>query len=274
MITAPLPPFAGLTLDVPRIMGIVNVTPDSFSDGGETFHAADAVARARAMIAAGADIVDIGGESTRPGATAVAIEDEVARVAPVIDALADLGVPVSIDTRHVEVMRAAMAMGARIINDVSALTGPGALEFAAESAASVVLMHMRGTPDAMNVAPRYDNVVGEVFDYLADRVATCESVGIPKSRIAVDPGFGFGKSPDHNKVLLNGLERFRDLGCAVLVGLSRKLGPSGDPQKRLARSVAAALDAVRGGANIVRVHDVAETRAALEELAQESEMKC
>jgi dihydropteroate synthase len=254
-------------------MGIVNATLDSFSDGGETFRAADAIARGRAMIAAGADILDVGGESTRPGAAPVESAEEIARVVPVIQALADDGALISIDTRHAEVMEAAIAAGARIVNDVSALTGPGALDAAARGGVSVVLMHMKGLPETMNDAPRYGDVVSEVFDFLATRVAACEAAGVPRRRMAVDPGFGFGKSPSHNRELLENLARFRDLGCALMVGLSRKFGPGNDPGLRLARSLEAAVTAVRRGAHIVRVHDVADTRAAFAKLAQETETK-
>jgi dihydropteroate synthase len=256
-----------LDLARPLVMGVVNVTPDSFSDGGLFADADAAVARARELIAQGADIVDVGGESTRPGAAAVPLEEERRRVLPVIEALAGCGVPVSVDTRKPEIMREALAAGASMVNDVEALAAPGALEVVAESGAGVCLMHKKGDPRTMQLDPRYADVVLEVKEYLAARVAACERAGIARSRIAVDPGFGFGKTFEHNLALLRALGEFRGLGAALAVGLSRKsmLGriTGREVGERLAASLAAALAAVARGADIVRVHDVAATRDAL-----------
>ena len=256
-----------LSLGVPRVMGIVNVTPDSFSDGGRFDSAAAAIDFAQSLRTQGADILDIGGESTRPGAAPVPEEVELARVLPVVTALARDGALVSIDTMKPGVMRAALDAGAVMVNDVRALRAPGAMEGVAGSAAAVCLMHMQGEPQSMQVAPRYDDVVGEVRTFLAARAAACEAAGIGRERIAVDPGFGFGKTVAHNLALLHGLDAIAALGYPVVAGLSRKrtLGvltgrPDGD---RLAGSVAAALAAVARGAAIVRVHDVAATVDAL-----------
>jgi dihydropteroate synthase len=256
-----------LALDRPLIMGIVNVTPDSFSDGGQFLDPAKAVERGRQLVDEGADILDIGGESSRPGAAPVSLEGELQRVMPVVEALAGLNVPLSIDTVKPEVMRRSLEAGAAIINDISALEAPGALETVAASGAAVVLMHMRGTPGTMQQEPRYANVVGEVHDYLAGRVTATERAGIARTRIVVDPGFGFGKLLEHNLALLRGLERFADLGCPLLVGLSRKSMLKGfssrEMDRRMPASVAAALIAVQRGAHIVRAHDVAATKDAL-----------
>ena len=269
----PRAPFAGAAVSgpdaTPLVMGIVNVTPDSFSDGGDYADAHAAIAHGRAQFAAGADIVDIGGESTRPGADPVSIEEELARVLPVVAALAGDGVPVSIDTRHAPVMAEAIAAGARIVNDVSALThDPDALDVVAASGASVILMHMRGSPETMQKAPRYDDVVLDVYDALAGRVAACEAAGIERSRICVDPGIGFGKTPAHNMALISGLAIFHGLGCAVAIGVSRKsfidaITGTTRPKDRLAGSLAAMLTALGQGAQVVRVHDVAETVQAV-----------
>lgn len=261
--------FAGLSLARPLIMGVVNVTPDSFSDGGETMDADAAVARGRALLAAGADIVDVGGESTRPGALPLDPRDESARVVPVIRALAAAGAVVSVDTRNARTMAAALDAGAGIVNDVTALTGdPDALALVARRGAFVVLMHMRGDPRTMQDAPRYDDVVGDVADYLAGRVEACVRAGIPRAKIAIDPGIGFGKTVEHNVALIAGLDRLAALGCAVLLGVSRKsfigrLSRGEDAKNRLSGSLAAMLAGVARGADIVRVHDVAETRQAL-----------
>lgn len=260
--------FAGLSLAMPRIMGVINVTPDSFSDGGETFHADDAVRRGRQMLAEGADILDVGGESTRPGAPPVDAATEIARVMPVVEELARSGALISIDTRHAPVMRAAIAAGARIVNDVTALTGdPNSLAVVAASDASVVLMHMQGEPGTMQDAPRYDDAAREIFDYLKERVAVCEQAGIACTRIAVDPGIGFGKTVDHNLDILGRLDLYRGLGCPLLIGLSRKsfiaaLSRGEPPKGRLAGSLAAALAALDQGVRLFRVHDVAETAQA------------
>jgi len=256
-----------LPLSRPLIMGVVNVTPDSFSDGGLYADTGRAVALAHELIAEGADLLDIGGESTRPGAPAVALDEERERVLPVIAALRDCGVPLSVDTRKPALMREAVAAGAAIINDIDALCGDGALEASAQSGAAVCLMHKQGDPLTMQHAPRYGDVVAEVRMFLTDRVAAAEAAGIPADRIVIDPGFGFGKTLEHNLALLRGLRHIADIGVPVLVGISRKsmLGSlTGRPvNERLHASVAAALIAVQNGAAIVRVHDVAATRDAL-----------
>jgi dihydropteroate synthase len=255
-LTVPRPPFAGIGLDRPRIMSIVNVTPDSFHvhhPEPET-----ALALARIHIAAGADIVDVGGESTRPGAAPVAEETELMRVLPVLRGLADAGAPVSIDTRHVAVMREALAAGARIVNDVNALKAPGATELVRSSGAAAVVMHMKGEPVTMNLDPCYDHAPYEIFRYLEARVDACVAAGIARSRLAVDPGIGFGMTVAHKREVLDWASLYHGIGCAVLIGASGKL-PGG-----IDASLAAAVGAARQGVQIVRVHEVAETRAALE----------
>lgn len=253
----------------PVIMGIINVTPDSFSDGGDFFDARRAIDHGLGMLEQGADILDVGGESTRPGADPVSPDEEIGRVLPVVEALAAAGATVSIDTRHASVMRAALAAGAGIINDVTALSGdPGSLAAAAESDAPVVLMHMRGEPRTMQVAPDYDDAPLDVCDHLARRIETCVAAGIVRERITVDPGIGFGKTVDHNAGILRNLAVFHGLGCPLLVGASRKsfIGAlsRGEPAKdRLAGSLAAGLSALSQGAQMLRVHDVAETRQAV-----------
>jgi dihydropteroate synthase len=246
-------------------MGVVNVTPDSFSDGGQFLDPKAAIAHARQLIEEGADILDIGGESSRPGAQAVAEQDELARVLPVLKALKD--VPVSIDTRRPSVMRAVLAEGASMINDIEALEAPGALDAVADSDCAVCLMHKQGDPSTMQKDPRYDDVVGEVKHYLSNRIAACETAGIEPDRITIDPGFGFGKTVEHNLGLLKRLPEIAALGVPVVAGWSRKstLGTiTGRPvTERLAASLAAALLAVQHGATILRVHDVRETRDAL-----------
>lgn len=261
---------SGRTLDLgrPCIAGIVNVTADSFSDGGRFLDPARAIEHGLRLVAEGADLLDIGGESTRPGSQAIAVEEEIARVVPVIEALArEVEVPISIDTSKPEVMRAAVAAGAGLINDVQALRGAGALDAAADLGVPVCLMHMQGEPASMQDAPHYDDVVGDVHRFLTERMFACQLAGIDKRRILVDPGFGFGKTLEHNLALLRALARFAELGT-VLVGLSRKgmigtLTGRSDPAERAAGSAAAALIAVQNGATIVRVHDVAVTRDAL-----------
>ncbi len=250
-------------------MGVLNVTPDSFSDGGRFNDPGRARAHALAMAEAGAALLDIGGESTRPGAAPVATEDELARVMPVLEALVAAGAPpVSVDTTKPEVMRAAAAAGAEMINDVTALRAPGALDAAAESGCAVCLMHMQGEPRNMQQAPRYDDVVTEVYDFLAARIEACVAAGIMPGRIVADPGFGFGKTLQHNLLLMRRLERFAGLGVPLLVGVSRKsmIGAlTGRPvEERLAGGLALATLAVQAGAAIVRSHDVAATRDALE----------
>jgi dihydropteroate synthase len=258
-----------LALDRPRVMGIVNITPDSFSDGGEHATVDAAVAHALRLAEEGADILDIGGESTRPGAEAVPLEEELRRVIPVIERLAkETALPISIDTSKPEVMRAAVAAGAGMINDVYALRREGALDAAAELGVPVVLMHMLGEPRSMQTAPDYDDVVADVHRFLAERIFAAEMSGIPKKRIVVDPGFGFGKSTAHNLALLAQLQRFTDLGVPVLAGLSRKrsigeLTGRDDPRDRVHGSVAAHLIAAQHGAKLLRVHDVAATVDAL-----------
>lgn len=250
-------------------MGIVNATPDSFSDGGETFAADDAIRRGLAMAKAGADILDVGGESTRPGAEPVGIEEECCRVLPVVKALSQAGAVVSIDTRHARTMAEAIGAGARIVNDVTALEGDEkSLSVVAASDAAVVLMHMKGDPRTMQRDPRYDNVVAEVRDYLTARVAACEKAGIDRTRIAVDPGIGFGKTVEHNLALIAGLAEFRDVAAAVVLGASRKsfigkLSNGEDAKHRLGGSLAAVLAGKMAGADIVRVHDVEETVQAI-----------
>ncbi|MGQ0653223.1 MAG: dihydropteroate synthase [Betaproteobacteria bacterium] len=241
-------------------MGVVNVTPDSFSDGGRFFDPAAAVAHARKLAEDGADLIDIGGESTRPGALAVSPQEEIERVLPVLQAMKDL--PVSVDTRRPEVMKAALDAGASMINDIEALRAPGAMEAVAASKCAVCLMHMQGVPATMQRDPHYDDVVREVKVFLAEAVRRAEAGGIEASRIVVDPGFGFGKTAEHNLVLLRNLEKVSDR--PLLVGLSRKstLGKlTGRPvEERLAGSLAMALLALQGGARILRVHDARETR--------------
>ena len=253
----------------PLVMGIVNVTPDSFSDGGETAEAAAAIARGHAMLAAGADILDIGGESTRPGAAPVTPEEEIRRILPVVRALARAA-PVSVDTRHAATMAAALETGAAIVNDVTALRHDGAApQLVADAAAPAVLMHMPGTdPRTMQAEARYGDVVLEVAGFLRDRVAALERLGIPRDRLAIDPGIGFGKTMAHNLALLERLPILAGLGCPVLVGLSRKrfLGRiAGIPEAgaRVMPSLAGAVFAASRGAAILRVHDVAETVQAL-----------
>ena len=249
-------------------MGIVNATPDSFSDGGQYFDANTAISHGETLIAEGAHILDIGGESTRPGAAAVSIDEELRRVIPTISALASAGHCVSIDSRHPEVMRAAIDAGAAIVNDVYALRAPGAIKVCAASDAGVVLMHMQGEPGTMQHAPHYDNVVREVSDFLSERADACERAGIARARIAVDPGFGFGKTTAHNIELTRGVDRLLELGFPLVAGWSRKrtigeITGRSEPRERIAGSVAAALACVAHGARIVRVHDVRETVDAL-----------
>jgi dihydropteroate synthase len=255
-------------LSVPRVMGILNVTPDSFSDGGHYLAADAALRQAARLVAEGADILDVGGESTRPGAMAVSADEEMARVLPVIERLCgEFDIPVSVDTSKPEVMRAAVSVGAALINDVCALTAPGAVAAASELGVPVCLMHMQGEPRTMQAAPQYDDVVADILSHLGERVDVCVAAGIPRERLLIDPGFGFGKTLTHNLALLRGLAAFRQLGLPVLVGISRKsmLGAvTGRPvEERVAASVAAAVMAVERGARIVRVHDVAATVDAL-----------
>lgn len=269
-LTSPRADIAGLTMDTPRIMGILNVTPDSFSDGG-LFSAPDAaLAQARQMMADGTDILDIGGESTRPGALTVDTDDEIARTAPVIAALtAQDSVPISIDTRKARVARAALDSGAALINDVSAMTYDADMaRVAAASGAPICLMHAQGDPATMQDAPHYDDVTLDVFDVLQTQVDLAETAGICRSRIVVDPGIGFGKTLDHNLLLLKNLSIFHGLGCPVLLGASRKrfigtIGNAPEARDRISGSVAVALHGVRQGMQVLRVHDTLETRQAM-----------
>lgn len=257
-----------LRLDRPRILGVVNVTPDSFSDGGRHATLDAAVAHGLRLVEEGADALDVGGESTRPGAAGIAAELEISRVVPVIERLArETGVPISVDTSKPEVMRAAVAAGAGLINDIFALRRDGALQTASELDVPVILMHMQGEPRSMQDAPHYDDVVAEVRRFLADRIFDCELAGIPKSRLVVDPGFGFGKNLAHNLTLLAALESLADLGVPLMVGMSRKrmIGEitGRDTDQRMAGSVAAHLLAAERGALLLRAHDVAPLRDAL-----------
>jgi dihydropteroate synthase len=258
-----------LHLDRPQVMGIVNITPDSFSDGGRYFDSSRALAHALELVEEGADILDIGGESTRPGAAEVSVQEELDRVIPIIEALAaEVPVPISIDTSKPEVMYEALRSGAGFLNDVRALQEPGALETAAKSDVPVCLMHMQGAPRTMQDDPHYDDVVVDVEKFFRQRITACEQAGIKRERILLDPGFGFGKSLEHNISLLSELERFQSLDCPLLVGMSRKrmIGTLlGDvpPDKRLYGSVSAAVVAAMKGAAIIRVHDVRPTVEAL-----------
>lgn len=269
-LSAERPPLAGLTLNRPRLMGIVNVTPDSFSDGGAFSSAQAAIDHALRLEAEGAEILDIGGESTRPGSDGVSVEEELRRVLPVIEGLAGrTKALISIDTRKAEVMRRALAAGAHIINDVAALTyEPACMEVAAASDAPIVLMHAQGDPRTMQAAPYYDDCLLDVCDWLAARIAACEAAGIARSRLVADPGIGFGKNLTHNLELLAGLTLLHGLGVPLLLGASRKsfigmLSGVKTARERVPGSIAAALQGAAQGVQILRVHDVAETRQAL-----------
>ncbi len=256
------------TTESTRIMGILNVTPDSFSDGGQHFDTGIAISHAGEMVRDGAEILDVGGESTRPGAEAVSTSEEIKRVVPVIEGCRSLGVEISIDSRKKAVMEAAVAAGATMINDVTALEyDPESLDFVAASNLPVCLMHSSADPKVMQDNPQYDNVVFDVIDYLSHRVEVCEAAGIGKERIIVDPGIGFGKTLEHNLQLIQGLPFFHSLGCKILLGVSRKsfigkVTGEADAQKRVAGSISAALFGLNSGVQILRVHDVAETRQA------------
>lgn len=270
-LTTPRASIAGLRMDRPQIMGILNVTPDSFSDGGQ-FNAPDAaIARAVQMHADGAAIIDIGGESTRPGAKEVDITAEIARTAPVIRAIRNgSAVPVSIDTRKAPVAAQALDAGANLINDVAAMTFDADIaQLAATSDAPICLMHAQGDPETMQADPRYDDVLLDVYDFLAARIAVAETAGIRRDRIIVDPGIGFGKTIAHNLTLLRGLSLFHSLGCPILLGASRKrfigaLGGGENAQDRVAGSVAVALQGLRQGVQITRVHDTFATKQAFD----------
>ncbi|MEQ1717318.1 MAG: dihydropteroate synthase [Hyphomicrobium sp.] len=267
----PRPRLCGLSLDRPRLMGIVNVTPDSFSDGGQHASTRDAIAHALRLVEEGADILDIGGESTRPGSDAVALDEELRRVIPVIEGLrAKTDTVISVDTRKAEVMSRAAAAGADILNDVSALThDPEAMTVAAESGLPVMLMHAQGDPKTMNDNPQYADVVLDVFDFLESRIQACEAAGIPRAKIVADPGIGFGKHLHHNVAVMAGLSLYHGLGVPILLGASRKkmiaqLNNVEDARARVPGSLAAALCGAAAGCQIIRVHDVKETKQALE----------
>ena len=251
------------------VMGVVNVTPDSFSDGGRFIDPAQAVAHARTLIAEGADILDIGGESTRPGAQPVGAEEECARIIPVIESLRDDGVPLSVDTRHAATMKAAMAAGAAMINDVTALGGdPDSMKIVADGGLPVCLMHMQGEPQSMQDNPRYNNVVDDVIHFFDERIAACEKNGIARERIIVDPGIGFGKNLEHNLTLLRNVSQMRKWGVPILIGVSRKrfIGEIAGVKNAADRdpgTVAASLHCVAQGAGIVRVHNVGAMKQAL-----------
>jgi dihydropteroate synthase len=262
-----------LQLDHPLVMGIVNITPDSFSDGGSFFDSSRAISHALKLVGEGAAILDIGGESTRPGAAEVSVQEELDRVIPVIEALAaEVAVPLSIDTSKPEVMTEALRKGAGLLNDVRALQEPGALEVAAESDVPVCLMHMQGEPRMMQDDPYYEDVIADIEAFFRQRIAACERAGIKREHILLDPGFGFGKTLEHNISLLAGLEKFQALGCPLLVGMSRKrmigtlLGDVPTDQ-RVYGSVSAAVIAAMKGAAIIRVHDVRPTVEALKIVA-------
>jgi len=253
----------------PYLMGVVNVTPDSFSDGGKFLSAQQAIDHAKRLIDEGADIIDIGGESTRPGAAPVSVQEEMDRVLPVIEALKNGGKLISIDTRNAATMQAALNAGAGMINDVTALSGAESLKIAAHHKAMICLMHMQGTPQTMQHDPQYNNVVQEVFDYLQQRIETCLAAGIAKDRIIIDPGIGFGKNLSHNLELLRNADTFCELDVPVLLGLSRKrfiadiLQQDVPAQDRLPGSLAAALYGLQQGVQILRVHDISATKQAL-----------
>ncbi|RFP88011.1 dihydropteroate synthase [Rhodobacteraceae bacterium 63075] len=269
-LCAPRAPIAGLEMSEPNVMGILNVTPDSFSDGGRINGAAAALSHARSMRDAGADIIDVGGESTRPGAVEVPFEAEIARTAPVIKALSEsMDAPISIDTRKRAVAEEAARNGAGLVNDVSGFTfDPDLGDFCAQQKLPVCIMHAQGDPQTMQDNPHYENVLLDVYDFLEGRISALEAQGVARDRMIVDPGIGFGKRIEHNLALLNGLSLFHGLGCPILLGVSRKgfirvLGDAEDPQKRAPGSIAAGLAGLAQGVQILRVHDVAETRQAV-----------
>jgi len=267
-ISATRAPICGLGFERPLIMGIVNVTPDSFSDGGDFGAEQSAIAQALKLASEGADIVDIGGESTRPGAAPVSEAEEMRRVLPVIGGLRDLARPISIDTRKVRVAEAAIQAGAALLNDVSALTHDARMAaFAARSEMPVVLMHAQGDPRTMQDKPTYDDVLLDVYDFLQDRIAAAEAAGISRNRIIADPGIGFGKNVQHNLALIEGISLFHGLGVPILLGASRKrfigsIAGEAEPKRRVPGSIAIALSGLAQGVQLLRVHDVAETRQA------------
>lgn len=269
-LTATRPAICGIPFDSPSLMGILNVTPDSFSDGGQHFDPEIALSHAQAMKEAGAAIIDIGGESTRPGAAPVDVAQEIARTSPIIAALrARAALPISIDTRKAEVARAAHAAGATLVNDVAGFTfDPELAPFCAEAGLPVCVMHAQGTPEIMQKDPRYDNVALDIYDYLTERIDALTEAGIARDRIILDPGIGFGKTLEHNLTLLRSLSLFHGLGCPVLLGASRKrfigtIGGTEEAGKRVHGSIAVALAGVAQGMQMLRVHDVAETAEAL-----------
>ncbi len=269
-LTTSRPPIARLDFSAPRLMGVLNVTPDSFSDGGQHNTPERAISHARAMADAGADIIDVGGESTRPGSAPVDEAEEISRTAPVIAAIKHaLELPISIDTRKTAVARAAHQAGADLVNDVAGFSfDPGLAPFCAETGLPVCIMHAQGTPEIMQKDPRYDHVALDIYDYLEARIEALTAIGIPRSKIIVDPGIGFGKTQAHNLILLQNLSLFHGLGCPLLLGASRKrfigdIGGTPVAADRVAGSIAVALAGVVQGAQLLRVHDVAETSAAL-----------
>jgi dihydropteroate synthase len=268
-LTAPRAPIAGLSMETPRVMGIVNVTPDSFSDGGLYADAGGAVAHGNRLVAEGAHLLDIGGESTRPGADEVPVEEELRRVLPVVEGLSEAGVPLSIDTRKPEVMKRASEAGAAILNDVSGLTfAADSVSVAASLKRPVIIMHAQGEPKTMQDNPTYKDVVIEVYDFLEARIEAAVAAGIPRAMIVADPGIGFGKTSAHNLALFGSLSIFHGLGVPLLIGASRKglireITGGATPADRLPGSLAAALVAVEQGAQFVRVHDVRATRQAI-----------
>jgi dihydropteroate synthase len=270
LMTAPRERVGGLRMDRPQIMGILNVTPDSFSDGGDHHGPARALAFARVMVDAGASIIDVGGESTRPGAIEVPVEAEIARVVPAIAAISNvLNIPISIDTRKAPVAKAALDAGATLVNDVAGFTfDPNLAPFCAQAGVPICIMHAQGDPETMQENPRYDDVLLDVYDFLAAQISMFAELGISRDLIVIDPGIGFGKTIDHNLALLNRLSLFHTLGCPILLGASRKgfirtIGNAPDPKSRSCGSVAVALQGISQGAQIVRVHDVEDTRQGL-----------
>ena len=268
-IASPRADISGLSMTEPQVMGILNVTPDSFSDGGRYIDPESALTQAQSMIREGATIIDVGGESTRPGAAVVPVDEETARVAQVVDTLAKGGVCVSIDTRKAPVAAKAAELGAKILNDVSAMSyDPAMAEVAASAGLPICLMHAQGTPETMQADPRYDDVVLDVYDYLAERIEVALAAGIKRTQIIVDPGIGFGKTLQHNLALLRRMSIFHSLGCPILLGASRKrfigeISGAQDAAERMAGSVSVALDGIRQGVQIVRVHDTLHTRQAI-----------
>jgi dihydropteroate synthase len=268
-LCSPRAPWAGLPMDKPHVMAVINVTPDSFSDGGDRFDVGKAIEDGLAMMEAGASLIDVGGESTRPGSDPLSVDEELRRVIPVVEALAKAGALLSIDTRRARAMQAALDAGAQVVNDITALTGdPSSLKVVADSKVPVVLMHMQGEPRTMQINPAYDDVALDIYDVLEQRIAACEQAGIRHERIAIDPGIGFGKTVGHNLELLDKLAIYHGLGCAIVLGASRKsfigrLSRGEPPKQRVPGSLAAAIAGLERGVQIVRVHDVAETMQAI-----------